>query len=225
MHFHDFIKFILEFQRVSKLPAPHRYPSDLRLDSYTWDEIYKLYKFTSPYNYEYSSSLYWIDGDIIFTKPVKGSKTKVFSRDQLQLKYSPTKPDHFEKQILVNGKVIKKVTNIRTIPEKPTITPVFTIHTHPKHVNHDREYYSFFSETDINTLFSSPFLCVGLITDKFLLACKHSQSSRNLSQEQKQILSQINISLINNSPLNAELIQDLGIILYSGNFRKQLIRI
>jgi len=224
MNFYDFCKFVI--QHIGKPPDAKRYSGEISLDSTIWSEIKNLAKFTSQFNYEHSITLFIVDKDIIATPPVKGSKSDVHTQHQVNLKYKPKNKNFYEKQILLNGKLVKKsYVRITDIPRDSQIISLFNIHSHPSTISDGIRHYNFFSSTDLNTLFSSQSLCIGLVTDKFFLACRHSQSPRYLSEEQRQILDQINFDFYNAGKLQNELLEKLALVFYEGEFSKKLQRL
>jgi hypothetical protein len=222
LDFHKFSKFIINFQILDKLPEANLYPKNIKFDSNIWTGIQNLGKFTSKYNYEHSISIFDIAGTIITTPPVKGTKKEVRTNHRIELKYEHKTRDWYEKQIFSNGKLLFKTqVKIKDIPKKPKLVPLFNIHSHPKSTDNK---YSFFSDTDLNTLFSSNSLCIGLITDRFILACKHTESPPSLSQEQRNTLAEMNSQFIDSEEISSKELNSLGIILYTGKMKKKLLR-
>lgn len=224
MNFYDFSKFIIQHQ--NKLPDAKRYPTSISLDSKIWAEIKNLAKFTSQFSYEHSISLFSVHKEIIATPPTKGSKTDVVTRHQVSLQYQPKTKDFYEKQVLINGKLTRKSdVKVSNIPADPKIISLFNIHSHPGKVTDGETHYSFFSTTDLNTLFPAQSLCMGLVTDQFFLACKHSNSPPYLSNGQQQTLDQINLEFYNKGELQTQMLEKLSAVFYKAEFSKGLERI
>ena len=55
------------------------WPDKSYLDDYTWEQIKRLYKWTSEDMHEYEVSLFNIDSDIIFSPIDRGNYQKVIS--------------------------------------------------------------------------------------------------------------------------------------------------
>lgn len=226
MDFYKFTKFVLEHQNIGKKPPVQRYPKDLKLSSEIWTGVRNLFKFTSQFNYEHSISFYDCDGDVINTPPVKGSKSQVITRHSISFKYLHKVNDLYEKQISVDGKIVKKVAVRESkIPKQPAINQLFNFHSHPSHELEGKLHYSFYSGVDVSTLQSTTSLCMGLVTDELLIACKHSNSPSVLTQKQQQILHKINSHYFHYKQIPSELISELRLVIYSGQFGKKLKRI
>lgn len=225
MSFYQFSKLIISHQENSTKPRENEYPKEITLNSNVWQEILRLYSFTQPYNYEYSTSLFSVDNDIVATPPIKGTKVSVTSHADIKLKYKRVSEKFVEKQIYIDGKLKKRYQiKINSIPKKSHIIPLFTIHSHPATKGGNQKQYNFFSDTDINSLLTSKFLCIGLITNRLHLACKHKTSPSKLSDVQKQTLGSLNQSYFNNQPLSVNDINDLQLVIYEARFNKRLSR-
>jgi len=226
MDFYKFSRFLIKHYQLSTLPKNEFYPKEILVNSEVWTEVVNLYRFTSKYNYEHSITIFDIDGHQIAAPVVKGSKEKVRTSYKLSLKYVPKVRDWYEKRIFINGKLsftfqVKK----KDIPVKPKIISLFNIHSHPIRRSGEEEYYNFFSAVDINSLFSSKSFCMGLVTDKLLLACKYKDSRNELTVQEKDILPRLNSDFSSGKRLSKSLLDKLGAVFYSGEFKKKLIRI
>lgn len=225
MNFYKFSKLLIRYNKLSQLPEAELYPKSLSIDSMVWDEVVNLKKFTSKYNYEHSTAIFDIDGHQIATPAQKGTKESVVSSYKISLKYKPKVRDWYEKQIFINGKLRHKFQVKRNdISSKSEIISLFTIHSHPARKSGDREYFSFFSMVDINSLLSSKSLCMGLVTDRLLMACKHKGSPNVLSEEQKSILSKVNDRYCKNADIDSHDLNKLGAVFYIGQFSMKLTR-
>jgi hypothetical protein len=227
MDFHKFSQFIKKYQGLGQLPEKALYPKDIRLESAIWVGILNLEKFTSKFNYEHSISLFDVAETLITTPPVKGTQSRVSTRHQIEMKYLPKVRDWYEKKIYVNGKEAhSSQIKLKDIVQDPKILPLFNIHSHPSHIDAKGEkVYSFFSETDLNSLFGNSSLCMGLVTDEFLLACKSNESGNALTQDQLQVLDQVNGKYFSDKEIDVDMINKLGIVLYRGKFKKKLERV
>jgi len=221
MDFFNFCKFILKYQGINKFPEKYEYPSEIILSSSLWEKIISLKRFTDQFNYEHSITVFNIDDDIIITNPVKGTKSSVSSSVKIEVKYNPKNNKYIEKQVFVNGVLSSKSSIKNTQVKKDiNITPVFSIHSHPQ-INGK---YSFFSITDINSLNDSKFLCSGLMTDEFLLACKLS-SSLIVKKDFQEILNELNKSYLNKDVPNISLLDNLKLAFYRARLKDKLIKV
>lgn len=223
---YQFVKFILSNQSVGKVPSADSYPSNIKLDAIFWGEIKKLFKYTSDYNYEHSTSLYSADGDTVTTPPVKGLKTSVTTKHQVSMKYVPDREGWYKKHIFINGKIVKKYTlKKEKIPKENKILPVFNIHSHPSHQVNDTLAYSFYSSTDVQTLKKSRFLCMGLVTDEFLLLCNTSEVQVLGSPDIVGVLAKLNQKYYRKKEIDIEALESLKLTLYRAEFGKNLVKI
>jgi len=191
-----------------------------------WDSLIRLHKFTDPMDYEYSITFFWVDGEIIVTPVTKGSKSEVITRNSIQMRTFHVKNEWYEKQILVNGKIQKKIQiKYDKLSKEPILAPITIAHSHPKTVIGDEKFYSFFSDTDLNSLSSSNLNITTLVTDKIILAGKTSNSPLGINPNSSQIMSQINQEFFYKKTLNIELLKQLGYIFYLGEFKKDIKRI
>lgn len=225
MDFTKYIEFIKKYQSISEFPTSESYPKTLKIDSSIWSQIQMLHKFTSQFDYEHSISLYDVAGTTITTAPIKGSKTQVQTRHEIKVEYKHKIRDWYNKNIFVNGKLQKKIeVKGKDIRKDPRIDLLFTIHSHPAVKAGDELNHSFFSDVDLNSLFSSNSLCIGLVTDELLLACKHSKSPISLNEETSLKLTELNRYYFNRKDLPSEILDSLGIVLFKGSFKKELKR-
>ncbi len=226
MDFYNFSKFLIKYIKLSQLPEAGLYPKLLSIDSIVWSEIEKLKKFTYQYNYEHSITIFDIDGHQIATPAKKGTKESVVSLYKISMRYKVKVRDWYEKQVFINGKLASKFqVKKKDIPSKSQIISLFHIHSHPVRERNGKEYYNFFSQVDMNSLISSSSLCMGLVTDEFLLACKSQEMPSSFSNEQKNMISKLNSRYSKKENLNTYDLDRLGAVFYIGQFRKKLMRI
>lgn len=225
MDFYSFSKFLIKYVKLAQLPEANLYPRTLSIDSRLWNEIEKLKKFTSEYNYEHSITIFDIDGHQIATPAQKGTKESVTSSYKISLRYKLKVRDWYEKQIFINGKLASKFqVKKKDIPPKSQIISLFHIHSHPARERDGGKYYNFFSQVDIKSLLSSRSLCMGLVTDELLIACKSKESPSSLSDEHRSILSKINSDYCRNKSANSYDLDKLGAVFYIGQIGEKLSR-
>lgn len=226
MKFTKFANIIKSHRDAGKAPTNRLFPRNIKLSSRIWQYILNLQSFTSKYGYEHSISFYWVDGDIIATSPTKGSKTRVTSKEKINLKYKPKIRDWYDKLIIINGKTkLKKQVKAKDIPEQIKIVQLFNVHSHPAHTEAEQEKYSFFSGTDINSLARSQSFCSGLVTDELLLACQHDSSPTILTDQEKIVLNKINQHYFHSKTIPDKIVASSNFVFYRARFKKKLNRL
>lgn len=216
----------MDHQTYENKPSFKRYPNKISVSGDIWDAVLRLYKFTSQFNYEHSISFFDCDGDIVATPPVKGSKTQVTTRHMVSFRYEYKVNDLYEKQISIDGKLVKKIA-VRQgkIPKKPAVHQLFNFHSHPSTEAGDVLKYSFFSGTDVTTLLKNPALCMGLVTDELLIACKHDQATNIFTSQFDEALHAINIGYYHNKGIDTNFLNKIPIVVYRAKFKKKLERV
>ena len=226
MDFYSFTNLIVKHQKIGIIPEDFRFPEEISLSASVWDFIVKLYDFTKPYDYEHAISLFSIDGDVISTPITKGSHENVITRYGLKVTYTRKTENLYEKQVFVNGKLLFKFSKKKSeVPENPKINPLFLIHSHPKSVSNNVNQYSFFSNTDIKSLLGSSYICQGLVTDEFFLMCKHKNSPKVVDADTVEVIKKINQIYFQERSIDQNTLRKLGMIVYRGDLRKNLIRL
>jgi len=226
MNFYQFSQFILRYQNKSYKPHSHEYPSTISFSSQVWDVLKRVHRHTSQFNYEHSVLLFDVDGDTFSTNIKKGSKISVSIQSNIQLRYIPKKEHYFEKQILIDYKIVKRTTiKEKDIIKNPKITPLMIIHSHPVTEDESGKHSSFFSDQDFQSFVSSKLLCTGLVTDEFVLACKHTKTPLVLTDKMKNALAQTHRNYSQNKELSLEILEELRVTLYRADFGKKLVRI
>ena len=228
-NFHTFLKEVEKFNKSGHTPSYNKWPTKIALTPEVWEHVLKIRSYTTTENRERSITFFWADGDVVTTEYVRGQETSVSSKHSAGLKYEPTsRKNYFEKQITVDGKVVKKYTiDYKKIPKQPKVTSLFNVHTHPKREGDKEFYYNFLSATDVNSLVGSRSMSTGLIIDKFWLVCKTGQT--NFDTEAQQLLQNLASRFtIRESGLMNELqafCQESGIVLYRAKYKGKLVKI
>ena len=172
-----------------------------------WTQVKDLYEKTRAHNIEYASSVYVIDGDVIFTPPIKGQASHVQIRHKIRWKYRPLGNNRYEKIVFVDDKqVFKKILPAEKVPRHLRSTYLFSVHTHPWHQGFG---YSYFSHQDMKSLVHGRALAIGLITDKLHLVFKTQKSPNTWTMPSKKLIT-------------PKLLQQLGFCLYTAEFSKEL---
>lgn len=185
--------FLHTHQKAGILPRPVEFPKQLWFNSGFWSEVKNIFDLTFKDEHERELSVYWIDGDLVFTKHIRGERSSVTAKHSIKVTYSPKSRDYYEKVVYFNGTVVfKKHIASSRVPKKIEIYRMFSLHTHPPHksygLNGDATvFYTFFSPTDINSLLASKDLASGLITDKVYLLFKTSLIKLSRVDRQEKI--------------------------------------
>ncbi len=227
--FYTFLKEVEKFNQTGYPPSYNKWPTKISLTPEVWEHVLKIRGYTTEENRERSITFFWADGDVVTTEYVRGQETFVSSKHSAGLKYEPTsRPTYFEKQITVDGKLVKKYTvDYNKIPKQPKVISLFNVHTHPKREGEKEFYYNFLSDTDVNSLIGSSSLSTGLIIDKFWLVCKTGET--NFNSEAQQLLQNLAGNFTIREPgLMTELqefCQKSGIVLYRAKYKGRLVKI
>lgn len=228
-NFYTFLKEIENFNKTGHPPSYNKWPNKIALTPEIWKHVLKIRGYTTTENRERSITFFWADDDVVTTEYVRGKESFVSSKHTAGLKYKPTsRKNYFEKQIRVDGKLVKKYTiDYNKIPKKPKVISLFNVHTHPRREGDKEFYYNFLSATDIESLISSKSIASGLIIDKFWLVCKTGQT--NFSKEAQQMLKDLAGEFTIREPglMNdlQEFCQKSGIVLYRAKYKGKLVKI
>lgn len=204
-----------QFSKAEKsglFPAKSAYPSKIHLQSRFWDECRDLHSMTLKDEHERAIDFWVVDGDICATPQIRGERGSVTSGYSLQVKYVPEFNDYATKYVYADGQeILKKSLYISQIPETSEVSHLFNLHSHPPHYLESQKepIYSFFSTTDIKSLFATNAVALGMVSDKVTLLCKTSLSPKTLP---------LNISDSHISP--EYLREELHIVMYTGHWSK-----
>lgn len=170
------VSFLELYQKIVRLRSSNLYPFATNLPQAIqfpydfWKDLIRIYKNTDIDGLERAFSIFFADGDVIFTEVKTGSDRMVKSGGSIQVKYShhPTRKGYARKELYLDSKLVKrKDVYHRDIPKALEVQYLFNIHTHPKHKREDgSEYYNFFSAQDIKSLLSSKAIMTGVVTDR-----------------------------------------------------------
>lgn len=228
--FHTFLKEVEKSSKTNIPPSLNQWPQIISLTTDIWNRLLKIKKYTGIENRERSASFFWADGDVVTSEYIRGDENSVKVSHSAQLKYNPTtNNNYFEKQIIVDGKIVKKYTiELNKIPQEPKIIPVFNVHTHPKNNSEDKAFYNFFSNTDINALMSSKSICSGLLIDQFWLIGKSERT--NLNGDNSRLLERVNSRFtLLGEDVKGKYLQEFsnstGIVIYRAKEKGRLVRV
>ncbi len=200
---------------ISKtLPYPYELPDVITLDEKFWKKIVQIHNETKNDDHERAFSVFWADGELIITGVTKGTTSSVTTNSTVTVRYVQSRhKGYLTKQILVDSDLYSSTdVYYKNIPTKIEVKYLFNMHTHPVHRAGDREYYGFFSKTDINTFINSEAIITGMISDKLWLLFKTNKSPKILNNYEQE---EISVQSLN------EKIQ-LGV--YSGEFGKRIVK-
>ena len=184
---HKLVSEIRKWQDSKSLPLESSLPSSFYLSTEFWDSAKRIYTFTYKDKKEHAISLWSIYKQIVVTDVTRGSASKVTTQDRIQVKFDPIKgKQEYTMRVMVNGEQKErrtvKVSDIKKVQQNKELRFLFNIHTHPPHNIEGmllQNEYSYFSQTDLNTLLTGSAPAIGLITDKVIFVFK----TRNTPKE------------------------------------------
>ena len=213
--FEQLRKKIVDLRKSNIYPYQENLPQALSFPYDFWKDLVKIYRRTDKDGLERAFSIFWADGEILFTEVKTGTDRMVKSGGSIQVKYShhPTKKGYARKELYIDEKLEKrKDVYFKNVPKSLEVQYLFNIHTHPKHIKDDNSYYNFFSAQDIKSLISSKAIVTGLVTDKLWLLIRTSKTPDSV---EKLVDSEVNSYYVEN-------ILKMG--LYRANFSKKVYR-
>lgn len=194
---------------VENLPQAIIFPYDF------WKDLIKIYKRTDSDGLERAFSIFWADGEVLFTEVKTGSDRMVKSGGSIQVKYShhPTKKEYARKELYIDGKLEKRRdVYFKNVPKSLEVQYLFNIHTHPKHTKENGNYYHFFSAQDIKSLISSKAIMTGLVTDSLWILIRTSKTPNSVD------------TLLDNQVTQEYVEKTLHMGLYKAQFNKKAYR-
>ncbi len=209
-------KKIVDLRKSNIYPFNDNLPEAISFPYDFWEDLIKIYKNTDRDGLERAFSIFWADGEIIFSEVKTGSDRMVTSGGSIQVKYShhPTRQGYARKEVILDGSVLKrKDIFYEKVPKSLEVQYLFNIHTHPKHTTEDgKVFYNFFSAQDIKSLISSRAIVTALITDNLWILMRTKSTPSDVSN---LIDSQITPEYVQNT---------LHIGLYKAEFNKKAYR-
>jgi|GEM_PF-3555621 len=232
MNHNQFFEFLKKWREYKKYPPASGWPSEIVWGGTFWKNIKRLHEFTASNNHEYETSFFYVEGDIISTVPFKGEKEQVVSRHRLKVEFVPAKGDFYNRQIIVDGKVIKSESIKQAkIPSKINAGFLFNAHSHPVHFLPDKKTktYGFFSAMDINSLISSGVMVSGLVTDEFWLVAKTDKVVSQIGEVGVEMLQNVSDQAYAGDKYLEDVIKnqmkDWGLVFYRTQFGHRLHRV
>ena len=178
-------KKIVDLRKSNIYPFNDNLPEAISFPNDFWEDLIKIYRKTDIDGLERAFSIFWADGEIIFSEVKTGSDRMVTSGGSIQVKYShhPTREGYARKEVILDGSVLKrKDVYYEKVPKSLEVQYLFNIHTHPKHSSEDgKVFYNFFSAQDIKSLISSKAIVTALITDKLWLLIRTKSTPSDVS--------------------------------------------
>jgi hypothetical protein len=216
------ISFIQLHRRIVDLRSSNLYPYTYNLPKAIsfpqdfWKDVTDIYNKTTKDGLERAFSVFWADGEIVFTEVNTGSDKMVKSGGSIQVKYShhPSKKGYARKELYLDGKLLKRKDVFhKKVPKSLEVQYLFNIHTHPKHMKEDGTiYYNFFSSQDIKSLISSKAIVTGMISDRLWILMRTDKTPTDVNS-------------LTDSQITPEFLEDtLFIGVYTAQFNKKAYR-
>lgn len=189
--FLEFYKKINRLKEDGLFPFEYNLPQAISFPESFWKEVISIHKMTLADGLEREISVFWVDGELIFTSVVKGQESSVTSNHNISVKYvpHPTKKGYFRKEIYMDGSIYKrKDVYYKDAPKKVSIQYLFNLHTHPKHIfENGQAIFSFVSKQDMVSQLQSKAIVSGLVTDKLWLFVRTSNTPVSIVMEESNI--------------------------------------
>lgn len=219
----NFNQLLKEIRGVKNgYPRGKIFPKTLKLDENLWFQISKMYRKTDITGLEYETSVVDIDEDLVFTPYFEGTEKRVKPRNKIQLQYKPYRDNVMQKIVNINAEtVLNKKVKASSVSKSPTIKHLFSVHTHPTHINFQNEKtYSFFSPTDMRSFLASSNSLMGLVTDKLWLVFKTDKVIKKVGQNGELMLQRVSQEAFHGNKYLDDIIQKemerWGMIFYRG---------
>ncbi|HVX93211.1 MAG TPA: hypothetical protein VHA74_03820 [Candidatus Dojkabacteria bacterium] len=207
---------LLQWAKDRRKPYSYELPNGISFPEDFWKNIVNLYHLTDTNGNERAVSVFWADGDLIFSTITEGNEKMVKSNSQVKITYTP-KPNnnqYYTKEVFVDGKrYLTKEIYYKNLPQKIDITYLFNIHTHPAHSLNGQKQYGIFSAQDIKSFVNSNALITGLIRDDFTLLFKTTKSIAMAEHLKDQDITEQTLT------------NKYGFVLYNGRFNQKLFKI
>lgn len=220
-----------QYKETGKYPSRSFWPKEIILPTLVTSNASKMSKWTKEDGFEYETSVFDVDQEIIATPLFKGTKMNVRASHKVGVKYYSKDKKYGKKDIIIDNKLASsKDILISQFPRKPAVNFVFSIHSHPIHLNaNGQETYSFFSEVDMNSLISNKNLMMGLACDTLWLACKTDKTINVIGENGREMLYQVSHEAFHGEKYLDDAIQremaNWGIVFYHGDFGGKLKRV
>lgn len=184
--FIEFYKKISQLKENGVFPYEYNLPQGISFPESFWEEVVKIYRATLKDGKEREVSIFWADGDLVFTSVTKGDEKSVISNHQISVKYQlhPTRKNYYRKEIYLDGKIYKRLdVYYKGVPRNVPIHFLFNLHSHPK----VGDFYPFLSLQDIKSQLTSNAIVSGLITDKLWLVVRTDKTPKEILLTQEEV--------------------------------------
>lgn len=132
MTHHQFFKFLQKWREIRKYPNSGVWPDQIDLGKDFWSGVKEIANFTKRDNYEYATSFFFVDGDIVNSPPLKGGKHSIKVKHSLNVKYEPANHSYYYKKIIIDRRIVKqKSVKLDKLPKQIDAGFLLNIHTHP----------------------------------------------------------------------------------------------
>jgi hypothetical protein len=184
---------ILQARQHKIFPYLATLPEVIYLNNEFWKQVRSMYQLTLKDKHEREIAIYYLDQELIFTKEIRGEKSRVLAQHRVTVRYVPQKgSEYLTKEVRVDGEVYSaNSVYYQNVPKKIDLAYLFNIHTHPPHYYNQSEqledrYYGFFSLTDIRSLLKSNVAVTGMISDKCWLLIRTKESPASIHETFKE---------------------------------------
>jgi len=213
--FYSLYNKLVEWENKKIFPYEYELPQSILFPSEFSTKVINLYKLTRKDGLERSVSIYYVDGNLVFSSVTTGNTRFVRSNSNIKVEYKRSRnPEYYTKIIYVDNSIYsKRDIYYKRVPKSIEIKYLFNMHTHPPHKQDNLYYYSFFSATDIKSLLNTKAIMTGLITDKLIFAIRTKDSLHDSSN-------------LSDSDITKEsLTNKYKFVIYEGDFKSRLQRL
>lgn len=203
---------LTNWSNQGRLPYEYELPKVISFEDSFWKRVISIHNLTKGDDHERAFSVFWADGELVLTGDIRGTTSSVTTNSVVSVKYIQSRHKGYAtKQIFVDSDLYsQKDVYYKNIPSKVEVKYLFNVHTHPAHIIDGKEFYGFFSLTDINSLIYSNAIVTGMIGDRFWLLFKTTKTPKVLNNYQEN---EINID---------SLVDKLHLGVYSGTLGGKL---
>lgn len=239
MNHYEFFEFLKKWRELDKYPPASAWPKTISLGGADfWSGLKRLYDRTLADNFEYESSLFFVEGNIFASEPFKGEQHSVSANHNLKVEYEKAYGEYYNRKTIIDGKVVKtEQMKPAQIPKEIKLGFFFNVHTHPVHylnagfghTTNQNKTYGFFSDTDINSLLMSRSLLTCLVTDELWIAAKTDKAIKTIGTVGIQMLQNISNKAYSGDKFLEDTIKtemkNWGLVFYRAKFNQSLQRI
>jgi hypothetical protein len=242
MNHSEFFDFLKKWRELGKYPPISSWPKTISLGSVDfWNNVKRLYDRTLADNFEYESSFFFVEGNILSSEPFKGEQYSVSANHSLRVEYEKAYGDYYNRKTIIDGKVAKtEPIKLAQIQKELKLGYFFNLHTHPVYylnagisdgsgLQDQIKTYGFFSDTDINSLLMSNNLLTCLITDELWIAAKTDKVIQTIGTVGIEMLQNISHKAYSGDKYLEDTIKsemkNWGLVFYRAKFGQSLQRV